>query len=200
MMSPEAKTQEAGDALSDQVGGDHYKRLKIQPVKFCEQHGLSFCQGNVVKYVTRHRFKNGGQDLEKARHYVRILLDLWFQEGLTIISPLSGPSHAQIVEFCTANELDPPERLVLLLVCEFEHSVELEAALAILDKMIAEYAPAPAARCNRCDYLSASLVVALERLEDVRGRMLNHLTADLRSGLSITIDRLRSDVSAHNAK
>lgn len=55
-------------------------------------------------------------------------------------------------------------------------------------------------RCNQCDYLSASLVVALERLEDVRARQLNHLSADLRSALSITIDRLRRDVRDHNAK
>lgn len=62
--------------LDMQVGGDHYHKLKIQPITFIYVNGLDFLQGNVVKYVTRFRAKNGKQDLLKARHYLDLLIEL----------------------------------------------------------------------------------------------------------------------------
>lgn len=58
-----------------QVGGSHYKNLKIQPIKFTMENNLNFCQGNVVKYVTRYKDKNGLEDLKKARHYIDLLIE-----------------------------------------------------------------------------------------------------------------------------
>lgn len=63
-------------ALDIQVGGDHYKSKAIQPVEYIHANGLGFCEGNVVKYVTRWKEKNGVKDLEKARHYLDILIQL----------------------------------------------------------------------------------------------------------------------------
>lgn len=63
-------------ALETQVGGDHYKTKAIQPVEYIHANGLGFCEGNVVKYVSRWREKNGLKDLEKARHYLDILIQL----------------------------------------------------------------------------------------------------------------------------
>lgn len=63
-------------ALDRQCGGDHYRAMKIQPVEFIHANGLDFLTGNVIKYVCRHRNKNGRQDLEKARHYIDLLLQL----------------------------------------------------------------------------------------------------------------------------
>lgn len=62
-------------ALETQVGGDHYK-LPIQPVEYIHRNGLGFCEGNVVKYVTRWRSKNGIQDLKKARHFIDLLIEM----------------------------------------------------------------------------------------------------------------------------
>ena len=62
--------------LATQVGGNHYKNCKIQPVEFIYANGLDFLQGNVVKYVTRFRDKNGLDDLKKARHYIDLLIKL----------------------------------------------------------------------------------------------------------------------------
>lgn len=56
------------DALTKQVGGNHYKELKIQPIEFIEGNKLSFSIGNIVKYLTRN--KNRLEDLEKAFHYI----------------------------------------------------------------------------------------------------------------------------------
>ena len=65
------------NALKEQVGGDHYSKLAIQPVTYINANGLSYLQGNVIKYITR--FKSKGtplQDLEKAKHYIDMLIEL----------------------------------------------------------------------------------------------------------------------------
>jgi hypothetical protein len=67
---------EAFDALSKQVGGSHYKDKGIQPIIYIHANDLGFCEGNVVKYVTRWRDKNGVADLKKAIHYLELLIEL----------------------------------------------------------------------------------------------------------------------------
>jgi len=59
-----------------QVGGEHYKSKDIQPWDAIHEWGLGFFSGNVVKYVARHREKNGVEDLKKARHYLDKLIEL----------------------------------------------------------------------------------------------------------------------------
>jgi hypothetical protein len=58
-----------------QVGGDHYERLAIQPTEYAHANGLGFIEGNIVKYVSRHRYKGGREDLLKALHYLNELLE-----------------------------------------------------------------------------------------------------------------------------
>ena len=65
-----------GSNLKEQVGGDHYSKLAIQPVTYINANGLSYLQGNVIKYVTRYKDKNGVEDLEKAKHYINMLIEL----------------------------------------------------------------------------------------------------------------------------
>jgi hypothetical protein len=62
--------------LTAQVGGDHYKDMAIQPVQFIHANGIGYFEGNVIKYVARWRKKNGIADLEKARHYIDLLIKL----------------------------------------------------------------------------------------------------------------------------
>lgn len=66
------------NALSQQVGGDHYKTCSIQPVEFIEANQLGFLEGCVVKRVARHNKPTGKgrQDIEKAIHELRLLLQL----------------------------------------------------------------------------------------------------------------------------
>ena len=63
-------------ALDRQEGGRHYADMAIQPVQFIHANQIPFLEANVIKYVCRHRSKNGRQDLEKARHYIDLLLQL----------------------------------------------------------------------------------------------------------------------------
>ena len=58
-----------------QIGGNHYKEFHIQPYEFISKNNLSFFQGNVIKYVCRYKFKNGVEDLRKARHYIDMLIE-----------------------------------------------------------------------------------------------------------------------------
>jgi Protein of unknwon function (DUF3310) len=62
--------------LDTQVAGDHYKKLKIQPVEYIHANGIGYFEGNVIKYVSRWRDKNGTTDLEKAKHYLELLIEL----------------------------------------------------------------------------------------------------------------------------
>lgn len=62
--------------LDTQVGGDHYKKYKIQPVEYAMANGLNYCQANAIKYVTRYKDKNGIEDLKKAIHNIQILIEL----------------------------------------------------------------------------------------------------------------------------
>lgn len=64
------------DALSVQVAGDHYKNLVIQPVEYIHKNRIPYMEGNVIKYVTRWRSKGGVADLEKARHYIDLLIEM----------------------------------------------------------------------------------------------------------------------------
>lgn len=62
--------------LDVQVGGDHYKRLAIQPVEFAMANNLNYCQANAIKYICRYKLKNGLEDLEKAKHYIDLLIQM----------------------------------------------------------------------------------------------------------------------------
>ena len=53
---------------------EHYKKKKIQPIDYIIANDLSFCEGNVVKYITRWKDKGGIQDLQKARDYIDYLI------------------------------------------------------------------------------------------------------------------------------
>lgn len=63
-------------ALDKQVGGEHYKDMFIQPVQYIHANALGYFEGNVIKYVSRWRKKNGVADLEKAKHYIELLIQL----------------------------------------------------------------------------------------------------------------------------
>lgn len=63
-----------GNPLDEQVGGSHYKTMKIQPIEFILQNNLGFCEGNIIKYTCRYSAKNGAEDLKKVIHYAQLLL------------------------------------------------------------------------------------------------------------------------------
>ena len=70
-----AKGINVAPALERQEGGDHYKSLAIQPIEYILANDLSYAEGNVVKYITRHRAKGGAEDIRKVIHYCQLLLE-----------------------------------------------------------------------------------------------------------------------------
>ena len=67
-------------AFDSQIGGNHYKSFKIQPVEFIHINGLGYIAGNIIKYVCRYKVKNGIEDLRKARHYIDMLIESELKE------------------------------------------------------------------------------------------------------------------------
>ena len=72
-----------------QVGGSHYQDRAIQPIDYIIANGLDFCEGSVVKYITRWKYKNGIEDLEKAKQYVEFLIETAKRAG-------AGPAHSEV--------------------------------------------------------------------------------------------------------
>jgi len=66
-------------ALDKQESGTHYKDKTIQPIVYILANNLGFCEGNVIKYVTRHKSKAGAADIKKAIHYLELLLELEYK-------------------------------------------------------------------------------------------------------------------------
>ena len=58
-----------------QVGGDHYSKMKIQPAEFINKNKMLFAEGNAIKYICRHINKGGEQDLQKAKHYIDMIIE-----------------------------------------------------------------------------------------------------------------------------
>ena len=70
--------------LNQQIGGSHYKDLKIQPVEYIHANKIPFIEGCIIKYATRWRTKDGLQDLKKIIHFAELLIKL---ENSADISP-----------------------------------------------------------------------------------------------------------------
>ena len=67
--------QSTYNSLEKQVGGKHYKNMKIQPAHFINENKLLFAEGNAIKYICRHSAKGKEQDIKKAIHYLEMILE-----------------------------------------------------------------------------------------------------------------------------
>ena len=67
-------------ALEKQEGGKHYKDFAIQPIEFITKNKIPFCEGNIIKYASRHLHKNGAEDIRKIIHYCELILQLEYGE------------------------------------------------------------------------------------------------------------------------
>ena len=78
-------------AFDKQEGGNHYKLMMIQPAEYILANNLGYCEGNVIKYISRWRtkLKNGTnvEDLRKAKHYIDMLIERETQPNTMDQSP-----------------------------------------------------------------------------------------------------------------
>jgi len=75
----EVKELRGCNALDKQEGGSHYD-LPIQPIEYIHKNNLGYIEGNIIKYATRHKVKNGAEDIKKIIHYCELLLELEYGE------------------------------------------------------------------------------------------------------------------------
>lgn len=59
----------------------HYADRGIQPIDFIRANRLDFLEGNVIKYVSRHRYKAGVTDLKKAQQYLKWMIEEYESGG-----------------------------------------------------------------------------------------------------------------------
>lgn len=93
-------------ALDVQVGGDHYKKYKIQPMEYSMANGLDACQHTAIKYITRFRDKGGTADLEKAKHCIDLLIEF---ERKDQVETTDLSSAERTFEAAIAPKLSPDE-------------------------------------------------------------------------------------------
>ena len=150
-------------ALAVQHGGGHYKGLKIQPVEFIMSNLMGFCEGNVVKYVTRWRTKGGIEDLRKAKHFLQFLLEsprymnLFARMRAKFIHSSWRAGVITCGEYIKENGIQNPEAGVIRHIemwnCTGRAS-ELAAALKWMDELLAMAEKEPVSRadpeCPRC--------------------------------------------------
>jgi hypothetical protein len=75
-LNPPKSPKVTESPLKDQVGGNHYSKLAIQPIEYIYKNNIPFPEGSVIKYVTRWRDKGGIKDLQKAKHFIELLIEL----------------------------------------------------------------------------------------------------------------------------
>lgn len=68
-------------ARDKQVGGDHYKKYKIQPSEFIRANNIGWYEANAIKRIVRHQDKNGREDIEKAIHELEFILEEYDEQG-----------------------------------------------------------------------------------------------------------------------
>ena len=147
--------------MDTQVGGAHYKSMAIQPAEFWIRNQLPSAEGSAVKYVTRHRDKNGRQDCEKALHFVQIMRWWYFDAPMNErVMPLHfrGQRNFDISpkQYCDANQLTNEESAAIQLICTFSCREQLVIAESLIERIIArDYADVspPAAQLPRSDIL-----------------------------------------------
>ncbi len=61
--------------IENNINPDHYKGKNVQPIDLIDSLDLGFYEGNIVKYVSRHKNKNGLEDLKKAQWYLNRLIE-----------------------------------------------------------------------------------------------------------------------------
>lgn len=126
-------------ANNKQVGGTHYAEGgEVQHWDFIAMNNLSYLVGCATKYITRHRKKNGRQDLEKALHYVEKLAELHAAGAIAPPGFLPEVLVIQPEKFCAANGVTGPEKEVVMLLTFWRGAAELNTAWEIIDGLVKE--------------------------------------------------------------
>lgn len=133
-----------GTALQRQVGGNHYAKMSIQPMHFISKNNMDFGNGNIIKYISRYKNKNGLEDLEKALQQLQLLQDSKIQ-----------PQHLSVIninEYCQKNNITGLDKQIL----QASFNGDYSTAINNLQDLIANYKD-----CNVIlDYINKNIIAA----------------------------------------
>jgi hypothetical protein len=124
-----------------QVGGTHYA-TQFQHWDFVHQFQLGYFEGQVTRYVTRHRRKKGLEDLNKALHFVEKMIEL---HTTSVFSPTHTlPADAyRLSDYVKANNLGEGEAQVMVRMTTWRHVVDLQVTKNLILDLIADYEGGP---------------------------------------------------------
>lgn len=129
--------------LAMQVGGSHYKSNGVQHVQFCQRNSIPWCEACAIKYLMRHRLKNGKEDLLKARHYLELcIVEEYIQRDVNPTSMRPKLFAIPVDTLLKDNEVPAFEGRVITKI--LHHQVKLgEAtlrdAMKNIDELVAAY-------------------------------------------------------------
>ena len=115
------------DPYDTQVGGNHYKDMKIQPAEFINKNEMKFAEGNAIKYICRHVNKGGLQDLEKAKHYIDMIIERDYADEAKNSSVDSGLDITY--SGLSYNDVDPGLTVTLPLASKQSSDDDLNGAI-----------------------------------------------------------------------
>ncbi len=124
------------NANDQQVGGNHYAGAYQHWDFVLDVLSGRYLEGNITKYVARHRKKHGIQDLEKAIHY----LDKLSEERLRFV-PLGASDprddwHEKLERFCKSQELNDRETLVMYQIARWIFDSDLKRCRQVIEELI----------------------------------------------------------------
>ena len=135
-------------AYKQQVGGSHYKGMKVQPLEFGYLNQYDGAIYSAIKYVSRHRAKDGKEGLKKARHCVLFRLEMVQRYGAVY-----GVERMPMTHYISENEIAGLDATVLLRLNEWgmaprnsnvddhEHPACANLIVALIDTLISETYP-----------------------------------------------------------
>lgn len=125
-------------ANDTQVGGTHYKN-SFQHWDLCHELDLGYFEGQITKYITRHRFKKGKEDADKALHFCKKLIELVRNGGRR---PRYLPAtFKRMSEYSDANRLEAIEYACLVGTCNWQTIDDLMALQERIKRLIGMYYP-----------------------------------------------------------
>lgn len=116
------------DSLKHQIGGTHYMSMKMQPIQLIVGAKCDFIQGNIIKYISRYKNKNGEEDLQKVIQYAQLALDLCPEDKHYCNI---GLGHS----FCKINNFSYPETSVVIFALQHDYRSVITQCNKLIDKL-----------------------------------------------------------------
>jgi len=134
------------DPNERQIGGQHYREANAayQHWDLVAEYGLSYFTGNITKYATRWRNKEGVKDVEKAVHYTDKLISLYVGELFSFHNRVIPTQMDRLYRYCDEQHLTALETEVVELAVGYRSMHDLRRLRAVLLLLLEQAQGGPA--------------------------------------------------------